>query len=256
MSASNIRKLKKAIKNIPNLLNGYNFYANKEKFHLIDKAFYNLSPGEKSFADLGGVWKVNAAYTFYALKNHLISEAYLVDTNFNDTVNEQANKFEKLKCLKGDFTDIKIIKKLGIVDAVFFFDVLLHQVKPDWNEVLTRYSSITDCMIIYNQQFIDSKKTIRLAEYSLEEYKNITPERDDELYEFIYLNKEKINSEYNKKWGDIHNIWQWGITDEDLRSCMSDLGFSEVYFKNYGRFSDLEKFENHGFVFIKNYQHK
>lgn len=236
MLTSNIRKFKKVIKNIPNLLNGYNLYVSKDKFKLIDKAIYHLTPGSKTFADLRGVWNVNAAYTFYTLKNHLINKAFLIDTNFNDIVNEQSKRYNYLNCINGNFAEIDTIKKLGYVDVVFFFDVLLHQVEPDWDEVLTKYSAITDCIVIYNQQYIDAKDTIRLTELTLDEYEKNAPKRDDDLYSFIYSHKKEINKEYNKKWGDIHNIWQWGITDSDLRAKLNELGFKKYIIKTMDTF--------------------
>src|SRR3712207_8336532 len=42
------------------------------------------------------------------------------------------------------------------VDAVFFFDVLLHQVRPHWDEVLNLYSA-AKVVVIYNQQWTGSK---------------------------------------------------------------------------------------------------
>ena len=41
------------------------------------------------------------------------------------------------------------------------------------------------------------------------------------------------------------------FTDLDLRATMDDLGFEEVFFANAGRFGDLERFENHAFVFVR-----
>ena len=32
---------------------------------------------------------------------------------------------------------------------------------------------------------------------------------------------------------------------------MKQLGFREVFYRNYGRFSDLPAFENHAFVFVR-----
>jgi len=116
---------------------------------------------------------------------------------------------------------------------------------------LSRYSSITDCIIIYNQQYIKSENTLRLTDLPLDEYSEIVPKRNDNLYSFIYSHKKEINKEYNKPWGNIHNIWQWGITDRDLRIKLNELGYNEVYFKNYGQFSELTLFENHGFFLLR-----
>jgi hypothetical protein len=42
-----------------------------------------------------------------------------------------------------------------------------------------------------------------------------------------------------------------GITDEDLRTTKIKLGFQEVFFRNYGEFSNLSAFENHAFIFVR-----
>lgn len=117
MLTSNFHNLKKVFKNLTNLFNAYNLYVNKDKSKLIDKAFYYLAPGIKTFADLGGVWKINSAYTFYTFKNHLINKAYLLDTNFNDIVNEQSKRYGNLNCIKGNFAEIDIMKNFSFFET-------------------------------------------------------------------------------------------------------------------------------------------
>ena len=51
---------------------------------------------------------------------------------------------------------------------------------------------------------------------------------------------------------DIHNVFQWAVSDHDLRQIMSQLDFEEVYYRNHGRFLDSTQFENHAFIYIKN----
>jgi len=67
----------------------------------------------------------------------------------------------------------------------------------------------------------------------------------------VYEHASEVHPEYKKPWKDIHNIFQWGITDDDLRSTMDGLGYCEAHYKNHGRFSDLPAFENHAFIFVK-----
>ncbi len=54
----------------PRRLSARNQYAglNPNKLELIDLAFRTLPV--RSFADLGGLWGVDAGYTFYALEHH------------------------------------------------------------------------------------------------------------------------------------------------------------------------------------------
>lgn len=246
-----IRKVKKASRNYESLLQGLNIYVDREKIGLIRYAFENVLSKPNSFADLGGVWKVDAGYTIFTLKNYPIQKAFLVDTNYNDKVDRKLKEFSQLAKIEGNFAQDSVIDRIERVDAVYFFDVLLHQVNPNWDVILEKYSAVSDCFIIYNQQFIGAEKTIRLMDLPLDKYRELAPRRKDGLYDFIYSHKEEINPEHNRPWKDIHNVWQWGITDGDLRATMRRLGYREVYYKNWGRFSNLKAFQNHAFIFKK-----
>jgi len=239
------------VKNATNLLRGFNIYVNKEKLRLIDRAFQLIGYSAKSFADLGGVWKVNAGYTRYTLGKYEIDRAVLIDTDYPEFLREKLSRFPHLSVIQGDFTSQKQIEKIKPIDIVYFFDVLLHQANPNWDQVLTEYATFTKCFVIFNQQFIKSQKSIRLTDLPLEQYIEIAPSGRENIYRHVYTHKNEIHPIYGKPWGDIHNIFQWGITDNDLRTLMKGFGFDEVYYCNYGRFSNLPAFENHGFVFIK-----
>jgi hypothetical protein len=60
-----------------------------------------------------------------------------------------------------------------------------------------------------------------------------------------------VHPQHQRPWRDIHNVWQWGIADDDLIATLTGLGFALQYFRNYGQLGQLESFENHGFVFRK-----
>jgi hypothetical protein len=239
------------VRNAPNLLRGYNIHVNTEKLHLIDRAFKLLIPPARSFADLGGVWKVNAAYTKYTLKNFSIDRGVIVDTDYPRAVERTLSKFPKLSVFQGDFSTQHQINQVKQIDLVYFFDVLLHQANPNWDNVLASYARIARCFVIFNQQYIKSKDTIRLTELPLEDYIKLVPAGRETLYRYVYDHKKEIHPIYGKPWGDIHNIFQWGITDNELRSLMARLGFSEHYYCNHGRFSNLSAFENHAFIFTR-----
>ncbi len=246
-----LRKLSKGLRHLPNLLRGYNIYVNPHKLHLIDRVFGELYPGASSFADLGGVWRVNAAYTRYTLGRFPIQRAVLVDTDFPPGLRNRLAQFPHLELVEDDFGKESVCRKIGPVDVVYFFDVLLHQVNPDWDEILTRYAAVAPCMVIYNQQYIRGEQPLRLTDLPLEQYMELAPRKREELYRHVYEHAQEIHPQYGKPWKDIHNIWQWGITDQALREVMQRLGYREVYFHNYGQFSNLTAFEDHAFVFIK-----
>ncbi len=246
-----LTRLRKMLKNAPNLLSGYNIYVDTDKLRLIDTVFRTVMPQARSFADLGGVWKVNAGYTRYTLRNHRIENGFLVDTNFPAGLLEELARFPNLSVIHGDFSAPETIAKVNRAEVVFFFDVLLHQANPDWKEIVARYARTTRCFVIFNQQYIRSAETVRLTDLPLEEYTSVAPRRSDDVYRYAYDHAAEIHPQYNKPWKDIHNIFQWGITDNDMRATFSALGFDEVHYRNHGRFSNLPAFENHAFIFLK-----
>ncbi len=248
------RRVGKGFRNLPSLLRGYNLYTDTNKLDLISRTFKSIIPKAESFVDLGGVWKVNAAYTFFTLRSFPIFKAYLVDFRFNDTVRRGGTEFPNLIQLQGNFCAMDVINQIGHVDVAFFFDVLLHQVNPNWEEVLRLYSAVADCFVIFNQQHVKTDRTFRLTDLTIDEYKATVPAPRQKLYEFIFSHRNDHNEEFNRKWIDIPDIFQWAISDHDLRIVMKNLGYKEVFFKNYGRFSYSNVFENHGFIFVKERQ--
>ena len=126
------------------------------KKQLIDFAYYGLDM--RSFADLGAVWNVDAGYTFYAMERHNVRSAVIVDTHLTPAVLERQKMYPGLKIIKGNFGQSTIRDQIGKVDGVFFFDTLLHQVKPDWDEVLGMYAGIARIFLILNQQYTNFRE--------------------------------------------------------------------------------------------------
>jgi len=251
MSKLIARKLQKALRNVPNLLQGYNIYVNRDKLKLIDFTFTECMPHAHSFADLGGVWKVNAAYSIHAMNNPRMEKGVLVDTHVPSPLRAALGRFPDLQVIEGDFASKATVDLIGNIDVVFLFDVLLHQANPDWDDVLELYSPHCGCFVIYNQQFIRGNTTMRLTDLPFDEYIALVSDHAMEVTRYVYDHPTEIHPQYSKPWKDIHNITQWGITDEGLRKAMDRLGFREVFYRNYGMFIDLPAFENHAFVFTR-----
>jgi hypothetical protein len=221
-----------------------------DKKALIDFVFQRFRL--KSFADLGGVWNVAGGYTFYALEKFAIEKAFLVDTDFTDDVLQRAKLYPALEAVHGNFGKREIIRKVRNVDAVFLFDTLLHQVDPDWDELLKAYSSTVKHFVILNQQYTGSEHTTRLLNLGEDEYfKNVPHNRDEPPYDSLFEKLDEVHPQHQRPYRDIHNIWQWGITDVDLLELMRSLGFTMQFYKNSGQFGTLKKIENHSFVFSR-----
>jgi len=125
-------------------------------------------------------------------------------------------------------------------------------VAPDWQRILEMYAPQTNCFIIYNPQWIRSKRTLRLLELGEEEYfRNVPHERTEEPYKDLFQKLGEKNPAHDRPWRDVNAIWQWGITNADLRAKVESLGFKLQFMKNCGRFGSLANFENHAFVFSK-----
>lgn len=205
-----------------------------------------------SFADLGAVWQIEGGYTFYTLDKYDISMAVIVDTHVTDVVHRRARKFPQLRIITGNFGDEMIAREVGNVDAIFLFDVLLHQVAPDWDRILEIYARQTRCFLIYNPQLIGSERTVRLLELGEEEYfRNVPHERTEEPYDRLFQKLTEKHPDHDRAWKDVHHIWQWGITDMDLRAKVESLGFRLQFMRNWGPWAKPANFENHAFIFTK-----
>jgi hypothetical protein len=222
----------------------------RSKLDLIDLAMQRL--GARTFADLGGVWGVEAGYTFYALSRGATA-GVLVDTHPTATVLDKARAYPQLRVIHGNFGAEAVVAEVGQIDAVFLFDTLLHQVDPDWDRVLELYAARAKCLLIYNQQWVGPGRAVRLLDLGEEEYFRNVPHAPDEVpYAGLFAKLDTPHPDHGGRlWRNVHNIWQWGVTDADLLGKMQDLGFRFRFFVNDGQFAHLKNFENHAFVFSR-----
>jgi hypothetical protein len=211
----------------------------------------------RSFSDMGACFGVHAGYTFTGIMNFPIDRAYIVDSNPTASALERAKLFPQVEFLRGNFHDPEVVAKASNVDAVIFYDVLLHQVSPDWDEILKMYST-AKCMVIFNQQWAAaSRKTVRLHDLGRDEYLRNTPmnfDADGNLLpriKILFDNFDKMHPQFNKPYKDVHFWWQWGITDKDLINKMESLGYKLTWNKNFGKAYGLPNYENCGFIFSK-----
>jgi hypothetical protein len=202
----------------------------------------------RSFADLGAVWVVEGGYTFHALGLPGIERGALVDTGITDNVRRKAAEHPGLRLLEGNFGDAATAKRVGQVDVVVLNDVLLHQVNPDWDDVMRIYAPYTKAFVIVQPQWTGSSETVRMLDLGKETYlANVPPEQ----IEIDFDNLHEIHPTYNRPVRDIHEIWQWGITDADLIRAATDLGFRLTYWEHGGQWRMLERFDNIAYVFVR-----
>jgi len=217
------------------------------KQRAIDAAFERV--GAKSFADLGGVWAVEAGYTFYALARHPVERAVLVDTGITDAVRQRAQRDHRLRLLEASFGAVETPSEVGVVDAVFLFDVLLHQADPDWKEIIRRYAAHTKAFVIVQPQYVAGPDTVRLLDLGRARYEELVPHTP--VHDAAWERLDETHPKYGKPWRDIHEIWQWGIVDADLDGVCRAEGFELCHYENAGPWNGLAGFENHAFVYVR-----
>lgn len=221
----------------------------KSKCDLIDHAIHQV--GIRSFADLGGVWNVDGGYSFYALESGKLHDGCLVDFSFTPAFTSWRSRYPQLRTIQGNFGAPEAAEKVGKVDAVFLFDVLLHQVNPSWDEVLALYARRVDCFVILNQQF-HARTTFRLLSRGRDEYFQHVPHTTVEVreYQMAFERPNDIHPDLGCRHYDNPAIWQWGITDDDLIGTMKRLGFALQYYKQCEPWS-MPHVRNHAFVFCR-----
>ena len=215
------------------------------KLRTVDAAF--ALPEVTSVADLGGVWAVDAGYTFHALERHSPQRAVLVDDDITPAVRTRATSFPQLRLLEQNFGLERTPGDVGPIGVVLLFDVLLHQVDPHWDEILRRYAPLAQAFAIVNPMYDAAVHTVRLLDLGEDRYRSSVPRQDnlDGLFERL----DQVNPQRGRPWRDVHDVWQWGITDADLRACMDTLGFTAVHAEQRGRWHGLADFEDCAYVF-------
>lgn len=215
------------------------------KLGAIDFAVRTL--GVSSIADLGGVWAVDGAYSCYALARHKLSRGVLLDEDITPKTRRHAGGLP-LELVELNFGSPEAAARVGSVDAVLLFDVLLHQVDPDWDEILALYAPVTSSFVIVQPQW-NGRSTVRLLELGPDRYLELVPDREHHAAAVAVL--DEVNPRRGRRWRDVHDIWQWGITDEQLVGRMKELGFALRYYQHTGPWMGLKHFHEAAFVFAR-----
>jgi hypothetical protein len=203
------------------------------KLKAIDFAVERI--GARSVADLGGVWAVEGGYARYALTLPGVDEAVLVDTGITDTVRRAAAADPRLRLVAGEFGTEAGVDAVGNVDVVLLLDVLLHQVDPDWDEVLRRYAARARCIVIVEPTWT-GEEVVRLWDLGEEGYRANTP-ADGAIPDWSQL--DELHPRYGRPYRDVHEYWQWGLPDRARRELLEGLGWSCVYWADHGQWRDV-----------------
>ena len=215
------------------------------KLRAIDAVFENGRI--QSFADVGGVWAVEGGYTFYALEQNYVERAVLIDEEIGETTRKRAKQFPQLELIQARFADSAALDRVREIEAVLLFDVLLHQVAPDWDEVLRRYAEHAEYVIVIQPTYVAGDEAVRLLDLGKERYLEIVP--DVPRHHEVWTKMNEYVPERGRVYRDIHDIWQWGITDRDLTRVAKEVGLDVIYYENGGTWRGQPAFERHAFIF-------
>ncbi len=215
------------------------------KLRTIDAAFA-LSQ-VTSVADLGGVWAVEAGYSFFALEHHGPERAVLVDDDITPAVRERAAAFARLELLEQNFG---LERTPGDVGPVRRHPALRRAPAPgqaglgrDPAALRPARAGLRDRQPHVGQRAGDRP----LLDLGEERYREAVPPQDN--LDGLYGRLDEVNERRGRLWRDVHDVWQWGITDADLQATMAELGFTLAWAERKGRWNGLLDFEERAYVF-------
>jgi len=214
------------------------------KLRAVDHAF--ADPDCSTLADLGGVWAVDGGYAIYALDQHGARRAVICDDDFTPALEARAASDPRLELHRGNFGRPEAVAAVGEVDAILLFDVLLHQVRPDWDEILSMYAGATGSFVLAGPWW-NGERTVRLVELGRDAYLDAVPLR--EFHAEAWERLDEVNPRRGRAWRDCHDIWQWGIREDDLVARMAALGFELSHRDHTGPWRGLDRFDEIAFVF-------
>jgi len=205
----------------------------------------------RSFADLGACWGVNAGYALDLLSGFQIDKAFVVDQYITDLSVERGQAYPQLQFISGLLGDRSIIDATPKVDALIMYDILLHQVSPNWDEFLKAWSEKTDVLVIYNQMWTKGARTVRFVDKGLDWFLENVYHTNRSGVEAWFARHEQTDPQTGRKFKDAHTFWQWGITTPDLLDVVQRLGFRLEYFERFDRMAGWPWIENQGFIFAR-----
>ena len=163
-----------------------------------------------SILDVGACWGVHGGYTFHALKSGRIERAVIADGDVTALTRARAAADPRITLAEGKIGDAAFIDALPPSDAAIVFDVLLHQVSPDWDAFLARYARQVNHFIIWNQDWIGSGQSVRFIERGLDWYlENVGDTNRARITEW-FARHDEISPQFGRPWRDVHFFWQSG----------------------------------------------
>ena len=134
------------------------------------------------------------------------------------------------------------VMDLGPPDTAFLFNVLLHQLS--WEQTLQNWSQL-ECLCIFGPRWTGDR-SVRLLDNGKEWFDQQI------LKKLVGANYEATKTLLDSERAYEHiELWQWGISGEDLNSKLRSLDYNIVAHLVLGPYNGLEHFEVQAHIALK-----
>ena len=184
------------------------------------KFIETYAPG-KTFADIGCMWGINGALSFFAERcgaKHVIAlDVYPATKEFNA---EHTRSQSKVQFINGDINETATLRKLGKSDVVFCSGVLYHM--PDPFSLLARLHAICGEILIMRTMLIPEVSGMR----NVAVFYPMLEESHRNRFKLGTGMQKAISGPYEPESG--YGNWFWGLTPSCIESLLACAGFTVI----------------------------
>ncbi|MEH2513157.1 hypothetical protein V1291_004511 [Nitrobacteraceae bacterium AZCC 1564] len=178
------------------------------------------APG-KSFADIGCMWGINGALSFFAEQceaKHVVAvDVYPATEEFTA---EHTRLHSKVQFINGDIFETTTLQKIGKVDVVFCSGVLYHM--PDPFSLLVRLRAICGEVLILRTMIIPEVSGMR----NMAVFYPMLEESQRNHFKLGTGMQKAITGPYEPESG--YGNWFWGLTPSCVESLLACAGFEVI----------------------------
>jgi len=218
------------------------------KTDLLTKAF-TMHPEFSTFADLGACWGVHGGYAKFVAETFPIKRVSIVDQHVTPETVEWVKQSDRARTVSAMLGSEKALSEVGDVDAVAMFDILLHQVSPDWDQLISMWATKARCFILHNPMWTVGDTTLRFPDHGIEWFKANVIYTDAKRLEDWFRHHNEFDKKQGKLQRDVHNFWQFGITQRDMLALFEKLGYRIEFLSFFKKRRTHPWIQNYGYIF-------
>lgn len=175
----------------------------------------------KSFADIGALWGIDGANSFFAEESGA-TRVVAVDVypENKEFLEEKKKRNSNVEFVMGDINSKETTDKMGICDVVFCSGVIYHT--PDPVHILIRLRSICNETLILMTKSIPEMSSIKNAAV----FYPYLSEKQRKIWYMGIGEQKSITGPYEPKEGYAN--WFWGMTPSCIESLLQCAGFEVI----------------------------